>query len=393
MLQGMFFYMFFKILDKSKSVKNIFGSIKLWVPVAALFFLISMTRNLALGILVPLLAFLIFRRQFIHGVAFIISFLLFRIPFEIFRRIMWGEQNQFANQMSVLIKQKDPYDVSKGVEDLNGYISRFTGNYGLYICKRFYQILGFLAEGDYQIRAGLGFVFFVLLILATIYFFRKKNDYLLFTLFYTVAMCCFTFIALQTRWDQYRFILIFVPFILILFLTAFYKSIFNNIFGRTVFLMTIIVLIFSSLITTLNKSLKSYPVVKKNFAGDIFYGYTPDWEHYLEMSKWVGDSLPNAFVACRKSPMSFIYANGKEFYPVYNVFSTDADTVLNTFKRNNVTHVILASLRRNPRVNDGTIINTVHRVIQPVAQKYPQKLSLVKQIGESEPAFLYKINY
>jgi hypothetical protein len=206
-------------------------------------------------------------------------------------------------------------------------------------------------------------------------------------------MCCFTFIALQTRWDQYRFILIFVPFILILFLTAFYKSIFNNIFGRTVFLMTIIVLIFSSLITTLNKSLKSYPVVKKNFAGDIFYGYTPDWEHYLEMSKWVGDSLPNAFVACRKSPMSFIYANGKEFYPVYNVFSTDADTVLNTFKRNNVTHVILASLRRNPRVNDGTIINTVHRVIQPVAQKYPQKLSLVKQIGESEPAFLYKINY
>ena len=91
--------------------------------------------------------------------------------------------------------------------------------------------------------------------------------------------------------------------------------------------------------------------------------------------------------------MSFIYAKGKKFYPVYNVFSTDPDTVLKTFNENKVTHIIVASLRRNPDKPDGQIINTVHRLLQPIAQKYPEKLVLVKTVGETEPSYLYKINY
>ena len=43
--------------------------------------------------------------------------------------------------------------------------------------------------------------------------------------------------------------------------------------------------------------------------------------------------------------------------------------------------------------DDGNIISTMQRLLYPVAQKYPQKLTLVKQIGENEPAYLYKINY
>lgn len=31
--------------------------------------------------------------------------------------------------------------------------------------------------------------------------------------------------------------------------------------------------------------------------------------------------------------------------------------------------------------------------MQPVAQKYPGKLTLIKQIGNVEPTYLYKINY
>ncbi len=91
--------------------------------------------------------------------------------------------------------------------------------------------------------------------------------------------------------------------------------------------------------------------------------------------------------------MSFIYANGKEFYPIYTVSSTNPDSVLMQLKGNGVTHVILASLRRNPTRNDGYIINTVHRMMQPIAEKYPAKLTLIKQIGESESSYLYKINY
>jgi hypothetical protein len=395
MLQAVFLYLFFKAYDKIDLTHGVVRQIKLWLPVALLLFILSMARNLAIGILVPLFVFFIFQKKFLHILYFTGAFLLFRIPFEIFRRIMWGEQNQFTNQLSSLIKQKDPYDVSKGYEDFGGFIERFQGNYGLYICKRFYQILGFLSEDDKIVRPGLGFIFFLLFVLAAIYIIRKKNKYLIFLLVYTTAMASFTFIALQTRWDQYRLILVFVPLILTLLFSPLYNSIkAKGNFLQFTYIAVLIILLSSSFITSLNKSLKNYPVLKKNLAGDILYGYTPDWINYFKMSQWCGDSLPpNSFVACRKAPMSFVYAKGKKFFPVYTAFSNDPDTVLNTFKQNNVTHVLVASLRRNPKVNDGYVINTLQRILQPVAQKYPKKIILVKRIGESEPAYLYKINY
>jgi len=129
-------------------------------------------------------------------------------------------------------------------------------------------------------------------------------------------------------------------------------------------------------------------------AGDLYYGYTPDWVNYLKMSRYCGDSLSaNSLVACRKAPMSFVYGRGRKFYGIYSVISSDPDTVLNFFKRENVTHVILASLRRDPKREDGNVINTIHRMIAPIDQKYPGKLVMIKQIGDAEPAYLYRINY
>ncbi|HMT29061.1 MAG TPA: hypothetical protein PKD91_07265, partial [Bacteroidia bacterium] len=87
-------------------------------------------------------------------------------------------------------------------------------------------------------------------------------------------------------------------------------------------------------------------------------------------------------------------------FPVYTVIAIDsttnlanADSVLNYFKSNKVTHVLLANLRRNPNKVDGYIINTMHRMLEPVSRKYPQKLKLVKQIGNTEPAYLYEVKY
>jgi hypothetical protein len=395
MLQAIFLYIFFKTYDKIDITRGWIQQVKLWLPVALLLFILTMARNLAIGILVPLFVFLIFQKKFIHVIYFIGAFLVFRIPFELFRRLMWGNQNQFAGQVSSLIRQKDPYDLSKGHEDFSGFIDRFEGNYGLYICKRFYQILGFLSEDDKMVRPGLGFIFFALFLFAAIYFIKKRDKQLIFLLIYTTAMASFTFIALQTRWDQYRLILVFVPLILILLFTPFYEIIkHKGSFFQLLYIAIVILFVSSSLITSLNKSIKNYPVLKKNLGGDLLYGYTDDWVNYFKMSQWCGDSLPSSsFVACRKAPMSFVYSKGKEFFPVYTVFSSDPDSILNTFKQNKVTHVLVASLRRNPKVIDGYVINTLQRLLQPVAQKYPDKITFVKQIGESEPAYLYKINY
>lgn len=154
-------------------------------------------------------------------------------------------------------------------------------------------------------------------------------------------------------------------------------------------------------VSTIKRGYKNIPIVSKNLKGDIYYGYTPDWKNYLQISAWCKDSLPEtSLVACRKAPMSFIYAKGKHFYPVYSVIAKDTatnqsnpDSALAIFKRNKVTHILLASIRMNPKVNTGDVINTLHFILAPIMQKYPEKLTPIKQIGESESAVIYKINY
>lgn len=79
------------------------------------------------------------------------------------------------------------------------------------------------------------------------------------------------------------------------------------------------------------------------------------------------------------------------FFPVFHPYSTNPDSVLAYLKRNHVNFVMLASLRINPHVADGNIINTLWRMMAPVEQKYPNKLRLVHEEGLTEPAYLYMI--
>ena len=155
-----------------------------------------------------------------------------------------------------------------------------------------------------------------------------------------------------------------------------------------------ILFFFSSFIASSSKAIKNFGTLKKNLKGDVYYGYTDDWSNFLKMSAYCSDSLPpNSFVASRKAPMSFIYGHGKKFYPIYTQFSQDADTILTNFKNAKVTHVIMASLRRNPKKADGQVITTMHGLLQAIIKKYPEKIVQVKQIGETEPAYLFEIKY
>jgi hypothetical protein len=395
-LQSLFFFLFFKAYNKGgEEPLNKLSNARFWIPSAFILFIMTLSRNIAIAGVLPLILFFIIDKKFFNLFLFFICFIGFRIPFEIIRGLIWGSKNQFAAQASSLIVQKDPYDASKGTEDLLGYFNRVVDNYGLYISKRFFQILGFLSEQDMLVRPGLGLIFFIIGVFSLILIIRKKNKYLILLSLYSVIMVGATFVAIQKSWDQYRLILVFIPFILVVILEPIVKySFLNKSILQSILLVFFIVILFNSLLNSVVKAEQNWTVLNHNLKGDRYAGYTEDWVNFLKISKWCGDSLPpSSYVASRKAPMSFIYANGKEFYPIYTVSSSNADTILNELKSNNVTHVILASIRRNPNKSDGYIINTIHRLMQPVAQKYPDKFTLVKQIGESEPAYLYKINY
>ncbi len=164
--------------------------------------------------------------------------------------------------------------------------------------------------------------------------------------------------------------------------------------GQSVLMYVIIILLVATCVSTFSRTKDNIKVLNKNFHGDIYYGFTPDWSNYIKMSQWCADSLPaNAMVATRKAEISFMYTNKEIFYPVYKVYSTDPDSVLDFFKRKKVNYVMLASLRGNPKVADGNIITTLWRMMQPVDKKYPQKVRLVHQEGTVESAFLYQVVY
>lgn len=393
-LQSLFFLLLFRYYDSITSTKSLRDTWKKWLLLGFMMLVLSLAKNLAILAIVVLVIFLLWDKKYIQAGYAAVSFLIFKAGLQVFNAVFIGNMSQYSNQTRLLF-QVDPYNASKGEETFSGFVNRFFQNGNLYLSRRLFQVLGFQAEDSMKVNGTLVFFCAVIFLFTVIFIIRNKDKVLLFLSIYTAVMLAATFVVLQVQWDQPRFVMVFVPLLLMTVYGGWNYFLKNkNTVLQLLFIAVAFVTLFAGLFSTLQKSADHYTVLKRNLSGDIYYGYTPDWVNYLKMSAWCGDSLPEGSIAgARKAPMSFIYAKGKTFYGLDVAFSNNADTILTKLKDNHVTHIIAASLRRNPKVADGYIINTVQRLMYPVVQKYPDKFVLVKQIGESEPAYLYKINY
>ncbi len=387
---------------------------------------------------------------------------------------------------------KNPYDKSQGSEDLSGIIVRFFENARLYLSKHFMIGIGLHDPGSTDKSWFVTLLIAAIFLIALFYSFRKKSI-LLFISLYLGAAITATFISLQQSWDQMRMIVIYIPMLLLLLAWGVQQFSERKGFAfLTVLLPFFLVFVFfKTLGHSVEKMKVNQKVLAKNLSGNLYYGFTPDWQNYLLMSRWVGEHIPDtAVVASRKPSMSFIYSNGRDFYGMYRFpsyeprelvngikskigdmlvipnsefdksfppavrislkqaavayvaegstlyglyemkepmgsalkkasadfkvssFTTDSllnrvkvseqkcfavspDSLINTLKKNRVSYVIVASLRANPNMNTGNIINNIQRYLYFVEQKYPGILTLVHQIGDNagEPAWLYKLDY
>jgi hypothetical protein len=391
MLQSAYIFLIAKYYDSAENSKS---NTILLLSIGFFAFLLSFTKNA--GIVSPIAAILFFAlyKQFKAILLFLAGFAVPKLIFEMSRKFIWQSTNQYNSQSTILL-QKDPYDAKKGMEDFSGFIDRFTENCDLYLSKNLLKIFGFVDEYYGNNHSFMTVMVITLMVVGLFYAYKNNHKILLFAGLYASAMTVLSFIILQTRWDQPRIIVIYLPIYLWL---IFYGLVsLSKQFGFG-FKVTAILLSFSliagSAVSSLRAGAKNIPSLTRNLKGDLYYGYTPDWVNFLKMSSWIGENLnKNDLVTSRKAPMSFIYSNGKEFYPIYSVLSTDADTVVKIFKEKKITHVMLASLRRSPQKADGYIINTIHRMIAPVLHKYPQSLTQVHVEGQYENTTLYKINY
>ena len=409
-LQSLFFFWFLKLYDALQIEPNGQKHLKLWLMLGLFTFLIATCKSGAIVALPVIILYFLMEKQWKNAGFAFAGYLAIKIPYELLVKIIWGAQNQFSGQGKILL-QKDPYDKSLGNEDVAGFIERFFGNCNLYLGKRFYELLGLREELtrslESQLEADkltkeykyLAFFLVIILLIALFKVFKQKNKPMIFFGLFTGAQLLLSFLILQTRWDQPRIVLICMPVMLILIYLLFYDSVKKSGMGQNLYVVIILILSASVFISAFKRGVVNVPIVKKNLAGDIYYGYTPDWKNFLKCSEWCADSLPkNTLVASRKAPMSFVYGKGKKFFPIYSVITKDSltqqsqpDSALAFFASKGVTHIMVGSLRINPKENSGQIINTVHNIIQPIMDKYPNKLKLIHTEGLSEQSYLFEI--
>ncbi|MES2567515.1 MAG: hypothetical protein V4565_11645 [Bacteroidota bacterium] len=409
-LQSLFFFWFLKLYDALQIEPNGQKHWKLFLMLGLFTFLIATCKSGAIVAVPVIILFFLMEKQWKNAGFAFAGYLAIKIPYELLVKIIWGAQNQFSGQGKILL-QKDPYDKSLGNEDLAGFIGRFFDNCGLYLGKRFYELLGLREELTRSLESQaeadkltkeynyLAFFLVAILLIALFKVFKQKNKPMIFFGLFTGAQLLLSFLILQVRWDQPRIVLICMPIMLILMYLLFYNSVKKSGMGQNLYLVIALLLSASVFISAFKRGMVNIPIVKKNLAGDIYYGYTPDWKNFLKCSEWCADSLaPNTLVASRKAPMSFVYGKGKKFFPIYSVITKDSltqqsqpDSALAFFASKGVTHIMVGSLRINPKVNSGQIINTIHNIIQPIMEKYPNKLKLIHTEGLAEQSYLFEI--
>lgn len=411
-ITSLFFIIFFNLIDKTNdenwTLKSTWTN---WALLGFILLILSISRNIAVVSFISVAAYFLIKFKWREMIFSVLSFGIFRVIYEVVKKMIWGDKALLSDQMEIILR-KEAYNASAGYESISGFFDRFSGNTIIYLAGRFWEILGFKKETN-EYNPILAVIVISIVIISLFVLIKRKDKYHLASLLYTGAILGATFFALQTSWGQGRFVMIHIPFILIL---GFYllKNWVKN-FGF-IYVLFFLIISIVGLNKTLNATKSNLKYLTKNLKGDMFAGYTEDWANYLKLSKWCGDSLPsNSKVACRKAPMSFVYASNLSYFPIYSVKSDNADTIYNILKRNNVTHIIFANLRLDPKRSGDinsipqqgvptiylayqdqeqkSIINTVHHYIAPLAQVKPEMFQLIKIMGNDEEAILYKINY
>jgi hypothetical protein len=396
-IQSICLYVTFKIIDSINNESTWLNGFKenylKWLLFGLMFVVLSISKSIAFVSIFGVVLYFVLNKNFKQAVYAVVAFALLRLVYQLIASALFGPNT--SGQLSMML-QKDIYNVGKGYEDFGGMVDRFLNNFNTYFSLHIYRILNPVYKTNYtglNIVPPLAYITTVMLAVFT-FLSYKRNKFIFFSSIYLSVLCGGVFIGVQAANMQDRLIIIAMPLIFIVLFYGVYSLAKRSSLAQYIFVFVASIMLVITIGKSTSLANKNIVALKKNMNGDIYYGYTPDWENFLKMSKYCADSLPDSSqVLSRKPGMSFIYGNGKKFLGQYAVTTTNADSVLTEWKQKNIKYVLLASLRKDPNKNNGLVVNTLHRMMQPIAEKYPQKLKLLKTIGDDELAYLYEIDY
>ncbi|MFC2098484.1 hypothetical protein ACFLSP_01935 [Bacteroidota bacterium] len=467
-----------------------------WVVllVGLLLFIMSITRNIGVIVLGVVLLYLLTEKKFYLAGYTFACFVLLRIPFGIYKSVRWNIKGEDLSTQLEGLLLKNYYNPSQGKEDFGGMIDRFLENSEIYLSRLLMVGTGLKHPGNSETSALLTIFIYILFGIA-LYYAIKKNRIMRLVGFYLGAVLFVTFVILQQHWGQIRLVVIYIPLILLLLSWGMMELTQSKKFRwlQPIIVLLLFILLFKQFGYSVNKAKANNDVLMKNIRGNRYYGYTPDWVNFLRMSEWAAKNMPEeSMIASRKPSMSFIYGDGRTFYPLYRFpnlpadttinrmrklpgnpviinerrlkslelppefeysmkrdlvafitagdsiysvyyfpelrspvylaglqqinlnYETDLiflenqikasgkpgisvvpDTLVNMLRRGNVDYMIRGNLRLNPSQKTDRVINTVHRYMYYIEQKYFGIFSQVSQMGENqdEPAYLFQIHW
>ncbi len=315
-------------------------------------------RNVGLTAIIALMGFLIVNMRWKQAVYTFGGFLMTIVPLEILKRVIWhGELVQFSDQGKTLLL-KDAYTPAKGTEDFMGFIHRYIDNANIYISKHFFVFAGLKSDVMPKITPILTVLVLGLVVLALIMTYRK-NRYIFFTTLYAFGIASVTFFAVQAHWDQPRLSIVFYPLLMLAVFSGLYfllkiKGLKLIQFVIPLFAVIVFLASFKSIVVKTNEHSKT---LQANLSGNLYYGMTPDWINYIEMSKYVAKTVKtDELTACRKPEISFVYSAGK-FYGIYTIPTVNIDTFNLAIKVPPTTKVVGLNLLK---VNEDPNVNKAH---------------------------------
>lgn len=307
---------------------------KIWLLTGFVVLLVAQTRNVGLALLLSIIFVFAVNKKFVLVLFGIGAYAAFALPLRIYKALAWDVNEGSASQQFQTMFLKNPYNPTAGTEDFSGMVTRFFENLEIYMSKHLPIILGLRPE-DSNEKSMFIAVSISLVLLAVFVISYKKSIKIFFVATTTVGGIVATFITQQVFWGQSRLILIFMPFILILFtwLVMHLSTIYKFKIVKTIMLVFFGLIFIKTLGVSLEKIDDHKRDLKKNMKGDPYAGFTPDWEHFLRMSEWASENLPDDMrIGSRKPSMSFIYGNGKDFFGLYKFLMYDVEELLNAVK-------------------------------------------------------------
>lgn len=321
---------FFKLLESinEKPKTNLFKHSKEWLVLSFLIFLLTQTRNVGWSMLAAVIIYFLIEKKIYRAIFSIASFLIFYIPFNIYKKIFWnltgaGFENQFDKILYV-----NPYDINDGTVKFTDLFARIWENANLYLSKHFLMVISW--KQTTSINPLITIIIILVLVFAffTTYKYRKNLFFITLYIYISIAV---TFVTQQVMWDQIRLISIYVPLLVLIITSSFWDFLKAKKKQSLIIILPIIwlLIIIPSTIKTVDISKKHFPILKANIKGDKLFGYTQDWQNYLKLIQWTSQNIPmNNVIGCRVPGIAFIYGNGRKFEGIYNFKSKTVNKIV-----------------------------------------------------------------